>query len=157
MQSYVHSERLKSFFKHVCIVAQTYQERQVANDNLQKQIIRIKKISTGAHKGSFEHEVKKLESKIAKVVDKEAKLMKVDRKQNSIVKQLNARLKSVEDELHDTKKSKDTQSRSNRAKMETLKNSILGLKSQVDRLVEIKKEKDRREMELDKRIRAVTG
>ena len=155
--SRISPNKLRNFFKHICIVAGRYKDRELANSNFKKQVRRTKSIPKEPKKGRIDQEVKKLEDTISEVLDKETKLRKAEKKQGYEVKELKERVKLLEEQLEATKRSRDIQLSENRAKIKKLIDRVANLKSQVDKLVEIKIAKQRRETELDRKIRAVTG
>lgn len=154
--SRIGREKLKRFFRHICIVIKRYNEREAAGISLKKQISKIKKGSKHTHKGRVEKEFNRLEQRIHDVLDKESKISMLGKKEPAAVRELRARLKLLEHELSATKKSRDIQLLENKSKIEKLNRQLTGLKSEVKSLIELKSARHRRMEELEKKIRAVS-
>lgn len=154
--SRIGREKLKSFFRHICIVVKRYNEREAAGISLKKQISKIKKFSKRHNKGKIEKEINRLEQRIHEALDKESKISMLGKKETSTVRELRAKLKLLEKELAATKKSRDIQLLENRSKIEKLNRQLTGLKSEVRSLIDLKSARHRRMEELEKKIRAAS-
>lgn len=152
--SRIGREKLKRFFRHICIVVKRYNEREAAGISLKKQISKIKKGSKHTHKGRVEKEFNRLEQRIHEVLDKESKISMLGKKEPAAVRELRARLKLLEHELSATKRSRDIQLLENKSKIEKLNRQLTGLKSEVKSLIDLKSARHRRMEELEKKIRA---
>ncbi len=94
----INPDSLKSFTKHLCIIAKKHSDREAAHEDLDNQLSRIRRLSISkkATKNSLKNEIKKLENKISLVLQKEAELFRVGKVENLLIQKLKDRVEELE-------------------------------------------------------------
>ncbi len=124
---------LKSFVRHVCVIAKKHKDREIARSDMYKQMQKLKKFSS--KKKEMDEELKELNSKISLVLEKEAQLLGTKQGESAASKEL------IEKTME------------NKAKIEQIYNLINEVNERVRNYTEIKTERERKIKELEKKIR----
>lgn len=130
----INPKRLKSFVKHLCILAKKHKDREKARIELQQQIQRLKRFSS--KKREMDEELKELNRKISLVLEKEIQLLGIERGEGADSKKL---MRNVGE---------------NRERIRQIYNSINDIKSRLEEYINFKTEREKRIDELEKKIRA---
>jgi len=133
----IHPRKLKSFVRHVCVVAKRHKEREVARAELEEHIKKLRRFSS--KKREMDEQLTELHRKVNLVLDKEAKLLGMERGESAASKEL---MKNVS---------------ANKDKIGHINDSIDGLKDKLDDYVQVKTKRERMIMELEKRISSKVG
>ena len=132
----IHPTRLKSFVRHVCIVAKKHKDRETARVELKEQIDRVKKFSSNKKESS--EELEELNRKISLVLEKEMQLLGIGKEENLASRDL---IKNVSE---------------NRDKISKMNESINKLGAKLQDYIESKTERERNIERLEKKIRSET-
>ena len=134
----IHPERLKSFVRHVCIVAKKHRDREKARSELQGQIKRLKRFSSKKKEMEMDEELKELNRKISFVLEKEAQLLRIGKEESAASKDLMYNVVN------------------NRDKINQMNESIRDIKERLKDYIELKTEREKKINKLEKKIRAKT-
>jgi len=132
--SKIHPKKLKSFVRHVCVIAKKHKDRETARGELQKQVKRIKRFSS--KKKEMDEELKELNRKISLVLEKETQLLGIEQGESFGAKEL---MKDVIE---------------NKERIRQINESINQIKERLEDYIKIKTERERRIDELEKKIKA---
>jgi len=133
----IHPERLKSFVRHVCVVAKKHKDRGKARVELRKQVERVKRFSS--EKKGIDKELKELDGKISLVLEKERQLLGIEKEDNAVSKAL---MNNVME---------------NKEKINKINESINDMRQRLQDYIEMKTERERRISQLEKKIIAKAG
>ncbi len=133
----INPKRLKSFVRHLCVIAKKHKDREEARDGLQGQIRKLRKLSF--KKKEVDKELKELDRRISWVLEKEMRLLGVGQRERAGVRELTDSV--VE----------------NREKMAEVKESIKDIRGKLGDYIHEKTEREKKIDGLEKRIRARTG
>jgi chromosome segregation ATPase len=129
----IDPKRLKSFVRHMCVIAKKHKDREDARSDLQTHIKNLKKLSP--KKKGINNELRELNRKISFVLEKEMQLLGVGRGEREASKEL---MNNVVD---------------NREKIRNIKNSINDVKGKLENYIQTKTEREKDIEELEKKIR----
>ena len=89
---------LKRFTKHLCIISKKHSDREVAQEELENQLSKIRKISVSKRipKTTLRKELNQLEKKISLALEKEAALYKSGKIERMMIQKLRARIEELE-------------------------------------------------------------
>lgn len=133
----INPRRLKSFVRHICVIAKKHKDREEARAELQNQLKRLKKFSS--KKMEMDDELKKLDKKISLVLEKEMELLGIRQGESGVSKELaNSILE-------------------NRERIRSINDSINEIRKRLNDYIKIKTEREKRISELEERIRAKVG
>lgn len=130
----IDPERLKSFVRHVCVIAKKHKDREKARVELQKQMQRLKRFSS--KKKEMDEELKELNRKISLVLEKEMQLLGIEQGESAASRELMGNVAE------------------NKERIRQINNSINELKEKLENYIRFKTERERQINELEKKIRA---
>lgn len=130
------TKRLKSFVRHLCVIAKRHKDREKARSELQEQINRMKRFSS--KKKEMDEELKELDRKISLVLEKEMQLLGIEQGESAASKEL---MKDVAE---------------NREKIGQINNSVEDIRRRLNNYIKVKTERERKIEELEKKIRKAT-
>jgi len=140
VESSIHPAKLKTFIRHVCVIAKKHKDREDARSGLQSHIKKLGRISKkkGMDK-EMDKEMKELDRKISLVLEKEMQLLGKGQEESEASREL---MQNVE---------------ANRARIRQMNDSISELKDRLGAYIEMKTQRERRINNLEKKIRAEIG
>lgn len=130
----LNPERLKSFVRHLCIIAKKHKDREDARSELQEQIKRLKRFSS--KKKGMGEESKELDRRISLVLEKEMQLLGIGKGEGAASREL----------MRDVSENKE--------KIRQMNESIKQIRESLEGYVRFKTERERKIEELEKKIRA---
>lgn len=132
----IDPERLKSFVRHVCVIAKKHKDRGKARVELQKQMQRLKRFSS--KKKEMDEELKELNRKISLVLEKEMQLLGIEQGESAASREL---MRNVAE---------------NKERIRQINESINELKEKLENYIRFKTERERSINELEEKIRTKT-
>ena len=146
---HIDPSQVKSFFTRLCAVSNRYEKKHHAIQDLDKQLKKIKKYS----KGKLDiNDIPGLKSKINEVLDSERKILGHNRTETAKEKELFEKIDELEHELQQAKQERDNAIELNRKQIHGLNAALLSIKTRMEKFIENKKEREKRIMELEKKI-----
>lgn len=133
----INPRRLKSFVRHICVIAKKHKEREEARAELQNQLKRLKRFSS--KKMGMDDELKELDRKISLVLEKEMELLGIRQGESGVSKELMNRVLD------------------NRERIRSINYSINEIRERLEDYIRMKTERERRINELEEKIRAKVG
>ncbi len=130
----LNPRRLKSFVRHVCVMAKRHKDREKARVELQKQMQRLKRFTS--KKREMDEELRELDRKISLVLEKEMQLLGIEQGEGAASREL---MRNVAE---------------NKERIRQINYSINELKEKLENYIKFKTERERQINELEKKIRA---
>lgn len=145
---------LKRFVRHLCILSKRHYDREKARDSLEKQMDRLKRLSSeGIKPGTLENEMERLNKSLKSVLEKETLLLRYQKQDRGAIRELQERLNALGLRLLQTERAKTTDTLLTRQKLDYLNQAIFDLRSKLEYLIRVKTERQQRMEELERKIK----
>lgn len=148
---HISPSHVKRFFASLCAVSGRYEKKLHAIKDLDNQLEKIKKYSKGKLDAG---DIPRLKSKINEVLESEKKILGHTRAETAKEKGLLEKIDELEHELQQAKQERDNAIEQNRKQIHELNDALLSIKMRMENLIEHKKEREERIMELEKKIKS---
>jgi len=142
---------VETFFRSICLAVNKHEEREKARAELHRQ---IEKIKDAPKRWILEEEIEGLHKKFGEVLDTEKKLLGY-KDDTQLINKLNEKIKHLEGQLAEMKSERNKVLFENREMIKEAHNSMKNIKSRVHTFIKAKEERDKRLIELEKKIKKV--
>lgn len=138
----INPDALKRFMKHLCLVSHKYHSRDEAREDMDKQLLKLKKLSLGkqSNKKIIEKGMKELNDKISLVLQKEAQILQIENRERVMM----GRLENAQS-MQNSVENKDI--------FCSLNDSINSLHKKLDRIIDINDSRKKRVKEIEEKIK----
>lgn len=148
---HISPSQVKSFFSSLCTVSSRYGKRQKAMQDLDKHLEKLQKQPKFKNLLKSD-DISQLKSKINEVLGSEKKILGNKKLQATKENELIGKISSLERELEQARLERDNALEENKQKIHELNIALLSVKTRMEKLIEHKREREKRIRELEKKI-----
>ena len=147
----INPSQIRNFFVSLCAASSRYEKRQKAMLDLDKHMEKLQKHPKFKNLLNS-NDISQLKSKINEVLGSERKILGNKKLMNAKENELIGKINSLERELEQARLERDSALEENKQKIHELNIGLLSVKTRMEKLIEHKREREKRIRELEKKI-----